>query len=155
MNWYRKIIEASRKMPKIDYGIITKFLQGLGFEYVGTTGSHEKWSNAAAGKTISMKAKPYWGSNAKNIAEYVLKDAGIAPAEFAENVRQHKDYLKNPLGYHPEFAGQVQDSSALEFSSKEIELFTNKSQADPNDPSDWRNYLEVDEERYNLWLQSQ
>jgi len=93
---YRLLVEAAAKMPNVSYREITRFLQSIGYQYQGTSGSHEKWTHPITNHSISIKAESFWGSNAKNIAEYIVKQVGLRPGDFAKMWQDKKRVAKTP-----------------------------------------------------------
>lgn len=88
-------LEASRKLPTIGYRDLSKFMRSLGFEHVSTKGDHQKWRQINTGQMVTILDPSAWGSNSKNILEYILNNMGIASKDFAKLWRS-KQFRKNP-----------------------------------------------------------
>lgn len=150
MNWYQKqlYLEASRKLPTIGYSELSKFMQALGYEHVSTKGDHQKWRQANTGQMVTILAPSAWGSNAKNVLEYILKNMGVTPKDFAR-LWTEKEFRQNPSAYidvNQFNPGSKNQNLIRRFDANnprtKSQLEQNSNlQADPNDPNDWRQYL--------------
>jgi len=152
MNWYQKqlYLEASRKLPTIGYRELSKFMQALGYEHVSTKGDHQKWKQNNTGQVVTIVAPSAWGSNSKNILEYILKGMGVAPKDFAA-LWKRKDFRQNPAAYidvnqfNPSSDTQnlirTFDENKPRPEESQPQQLDPNLQADPNDPHDWRQWL--------------
>ena len=140
MNWYLRHIYASRKLPTISYRDLAKFLKSLGFEHVSMHGDHQKWIHNQSGQMVTVLDPSAWGSNSKNIVEYILKNMGISPLQFSKLWRDkkfRKDPLQhiNPAQYQP--GSEVQDLIINQENKKQNQ---ENLQYGPDDPNYWRNF---------------
>jgi len=147
MNWYQKqlYLEASRKLPTIGYRELSKFMQALGFQHVSTKGDHQKWEQANTGQMVTILAPSAWGSNAKNVLEYILKNMGVTPKNFAA-LWNDKNFRQNPAAYIDvnQFVPGSKNQNLIrtfDENNPSPKQQDQNLQADPNDPNDWRQYL--------------
>jgi len=131
MNWYVKqlYVESARKLPNISYRDLAKFMKLLGYEQIPGKGKgdHGKWKQQQTGQMVTILDPSGWKGNSKNVIEYILKNMGVSPKDFAK-LWNDKKFRKNPSSHID--VGQYQPGGG----SQNL-MRSQPEQQDPNDQS--------------------